>query len=113
MNTQKILTKLKDNPKEIKFIDVMTAIESDYNFTATAFKNGQHLNSEGENSGSCKVFSFAILNNLEKTQTLFLFGQYYQDVLNTPEGTDHQNIREFMQHGFSGLDFSRDALSPK
>ena len=34
-----------------------------------------------------------------------LWGQYYRDVLATPDGTDHQNIRNFMKNGWDGVDF--------
>jgi hypothetical protein len=34
-------------------------------------------------------------------------------VLKRPEGTDHQNIRNFMQHGWARVKFDRMPLQPK
>lgn len=85
------------------FQDFIAYIDENYHFIPTAFKNGNHYNQAGENNGSCKVFSFAKLEQLNQVETLTLFGQYYQNVLNTPEGTDHQNIRNFMVFGWDGI----------
>lgn len=100
--------------KEIKsFQDFISFIDENYHFTPTAFKNGNQFNQAGENNGSCKIFAFAQLQQLSKKETLELFGQYYQDVLNTPEGTDHQNIRNFMIFGWEGIHFEGNALEEK
>lgn len=95
------------------FQDFIAFIDENYHFIPTAFKNGNHYNQAGENSGSCKVFAFAKLEQLNQEETLSLFGQYYQDVQNTPEGTDHQNIRNFMIFGWDGIQFERVALVKK
>ena len=95
------------------FQDFIAFIDENYHFTPTAFKNGNHFNQAGENNGSCKVFAFAKLEQLNQEETLSLFGQYYQDVQNTPEGTDHQNIRNFMIFGWDGIQFERVALVKK
>jgi hypothetical protein len=72
------------------------------------------LNDAGKNNGSCKLFSFARLNKLSPQQTLHCFGAYYRDdVLKHPEGTDHQNIRNFIKTGWAGIEFSGSALTPK
>ncbi len=70
-------------------------------------------NAATENQGSAKIFSFAKLNGLNQAQTLSLFAEHYASVLATPEGTDHQNIRQFMQHGWDGIQFETLALSAK
>ena len=68
-------------------------------------------NAAGSNEGSCKIFAFALHQQLTPEQTLNLFGDYYQDVLNDPNGTSHQNIRNFMHSGWTGIKFaSPDAL---
>ncbi|MCL9809482.1 HopJ type III effector protein [Flavobacterium luminosum] len=95
------------------FQEIIAHIDENYEFTPTAFKNGNQYNQAGENNGSCKVFSYAKMHNLSKEDTLLLFGQYYQDVLNTPEGTDHQNIRNFMVYGWEGITFEGEALKSK
>jgi hypothetical protein len=41
-------------------------------------------------------------------------GEYYAGVLQTPDGDDHQNIRNFMASGWRGVLFPEGlALSPK
>ncbi len=87
----------------LKFTDVLNFIETNYQFTPTAFTNGEQHNAETENQGSAKVFAFAKLNDLTKEQTLALFAEHYQSVLATPDGNDHSNIRNFMQFGWDGI----------
>ena len=96
-----------------KFSDVIAHIDAAYTHTPTAFKNGAQHNAATENQGSAKVFSFAKLNDLDQAQTLSLFAEHYAAVLATPEATDHQNIRQFMQHGWSGIVFEGTALTAK
>jgi hypothetical protein len=105
------LQKLKQIPEAITFAETIATIESNYNFTPTAFQNGNQHNAAGENSGSCKLFAFAKLQNLTPEETLACFGAYYfEDVLKNPEGTDHQNIRNFMITGWDGIQFEGTAL---
>ncbi|KPZ67555.1 HopJ type III effector protein [Shewanella sp. P1-14-1] len=99
-----------DRQEERRFEDTMAIIDMYYKFTPTAFTNGQQQNSAEQNLGSCKVFSFAMRHKLSESQTLKLFGQYYQDVLATPQGAEHQNIRQFMQHGWAGIRFTGTPL---
>lgn len=106
--------KLKNTPKNIEFSETMAVIEANYNFTPTAFKNGDLQNNAGENSGSCKLFAFAKLQGFTKEETLACFGKFYfEDVLNDPNGKGHQNIRNFMKTGFDGLVFEENALIEK
>ena len=44
-----------------------------------------------------------MLAGLSKEETLALFGGYYRDVVATPEGDDHPNIRNFMKSGWEGV----------
>ena len=106
-----LLTALKS--EDIKFADVVTFIEDHYTHTPTAFKNGEAYNEASQNQGSAKVFSFARLNELSETDTLLLFAEHYQSVLNTPDAVDHQNIRQFIANGWSGVVFEGAALQPK
>ncbi|OGS71548.1 MAG: type III effector [Flavobacteria bacterium RIFCSPLOWO2_12_FULL_31_7] len=103
---QNLLNK-KSFPETIAFID------ENYTFTPTTFKNGNQMNIAGENNGSCKIFAFAQINQLSKDETLSLFGDFYQDVLNTPEATNHQNIRNFMIFGWEGIQFEGEVLRAK
>lgn len=96
---------------QLSFKEVIDFIEAHYDHQPTAFKNGDIFNEATQNQGSAKVFSFAQINNLTKEDTLHLFAEHYQSVLNTPEGTDHQNIRQFMKHGWDGIQFEGQALN--
>ena len=109
-----ILAQLKLDPQGIQFSDVISFIDEKYEFTPTRFSNGNTVNEAGQNNGSCKVISFAKLNQLSQEETLALFGDFYRkDVLEKPEGTDHQNIRNFMQFGWEGIKFEGEALQEK
>lgn len=106
-----MLEQLKNIPETLDFKEVIAFIEDHYDFTPTQFKNGNIVNEANQNNGSCKVFSFAKLNNLTKEETLSLFGDFYRnDTLGNPEGTDHQNIRNFMEFGWNGILFEGEAL---
>ena len=92
----------------------MAVIEANYDFTVCGFNNHGLLSSASENNGSCKILSFAIAEGLTEKQTLHCFGDYYRkDVLEKPNGDDHQNIRQFMTQGFKGLSFEGAALKPR
>ena len=108
------LTQLKTSPETIDFKEVIAFIDENYSFTPTRFTNGNTVNEANENNGSCKVFSFAKLKGLNEEETLALFGDFYRtDVLENPEGSDHQNIRNFMQYGWDGIAFEGQALAKK
>ena len=109
--TQNLLAQLKDGTA--KFADVLAFIEAHYQHTPTAFKNGAQSNAATENQGSAKVFSFAKLQGLNQADTLSLFAEHYAAVLTTPDATDHQNIRQFMQNDWDGIKFEGTALVMK
>lgn len=114
MNLTTFLHKLHNTPETVEFNDTISVIDALYDFTPMAFKNGDLLNAAGQNSGSCKLFAFARLQGLSPEQTLACFGAYYrQDVLNHPEGTDHQNIRNFMKYGWAGIEYPTVPLKPR
>ncbi len=114
MTLNTFLQRLNDAPETIAFTDTMAIIEALYDFTPTEFKNGELPNAAGQNNGSCKLFSFAKLQGLSQQQTLACFGDYHRkDVLENPQGSDHQNIRNFMKTGWEGISFQGDALAPK
>ena len=63
-------------------------------------------------SGKCEIHQVLVKDKRE--QTLYLFGDYYRkDVLENPEGTDHQNIRNFITSGWGGIKFEGTALIEK
>ena len=111
MNLDVFLEKLSSEPDSVAFDDAMAVIEQNYDFTETAFSNGETTNQAGQNNGSCKILAFGQLNQLPEDKLLHCFGDYYRnDVLGKPGGDDHQNIRQFMQHGWTGVSFDGQAL---
>jgi len=113
MELKSFLEKLRNTPTSVEFSQSIAVIEANYTFNPTAFSNGTMRNPAGENNGSCKIFSFGSLHKLTEEQTLSMFGEYYRnDVLGNPEGDDHQNIRNFIAHGWQGVKFEGQALTP-
>jgi hypothetical protein len=106
-----LIEKLKGN--SIVFKDVLEFIDARYQHQPTAFKNGEAYNESTQNQGSARVFAFAKLNELDAADTLYLFAEHYQSVLNTPDAMDHQNIRQFMKNGWTGIEFEGEALAAK
>ncbi len=113
-NLEAFLSRLKSEPSTVEFTEVMAIIDEHYEFTPTAFTNGSQQNAANENNGSCKVFAFARRHELSEAEALSCFGSYYRkDVLENPEGQDHQNIRNFMETGWGGIQFEAEPLSQK
>jgi hypothetical protein len=100
----------------VSFDETMAIIAAYYHYQPTEFSNGLNddalINPVGTNEGSCKIFAFAKLHQLGEQQTLSLFGDYYlKDVLPNPNGTGHQNIRNFMRFGWEGVHFNGEVLT--
>jgi hypothetical protein len=114
MTVAELVQKIKTQGENIQFSEIIETVDAHYNFTPTAFHNGETINEANQNNGSCKVFSFAKKHSLTQEETLACFGDYYRkDVLENPESTDHQNIRNFMKFGWDGIVFDGEALSEK
>ncbi len=112
MSINEFLETLKASPEAIDFDILMALIDANYIFTPCAFSNGDLQNKAGENSGSCKLFYFAKLQDLSEADTLACFGAYYrEDVLKNPDGDNHQNIRNFIKYGWQGVKFEAEALT--
>lgn len=113
MTLNDFLAQVKAN-LPVNFADTIAIISENYDYQPTAFRNGSAENAAGQNEGSCKIFAFAKLHNLSAMETLALFGDYYRiDVLQHPDATDHQNIRQFIQNGWAGIVFENEALKTK
>ena len=110
MTVEVLIYKVKQS-EILSFAEVIATIDANYSFTPSFFKNGDVVNEENQNNGSCKVFSFAKMHQLSEKETLFLFGEHYQKVLETPSDADHQNIRNFLKFGWNGIVFEKEALS--
>ena len=114
MELELFLNRLDADPGSIEFPDVVALINKLYSFIPTGFRNHEIYNEAGQNTGSCKVFAFARLHELDEEQTLALFGAYYRaDVLKSPEGDTHPNIRQFMSTGWDGIEFDDVPLRAK
>ncbi len=114
MTLNEFLQRLSAQGDTISFTDTMAVIDAAYDFTPAAFRNGNVHNEAGQNNGSCKILAFARRHQLDKDQTLNCFGDYYRkDVLENPDGDDHQNIRQFMANGWSAVAFDAEPLSEK
>ncbi|OAJ92666.1 HopJ type III effector protein [Vibrio bivalvicida] len=114
MDLKLFLDTLAQSPDSVQFEDTMAIIEANYIFTPTAFVNGEILNDANQNNGSCKIFSFGLLNQLDPASTLACFGKFYrEDVLGNPDGQDHTNIRNFIHFGWQGIKFEGNALVAK
>jgi len=112
MTLENFLQTIKNSPETIEFDQTMAVIDEAYRFTPTAFHNGNLTNEAGQNSGSCKIYAFGQLHALTEQQTLACFGHYYrEDVLQHPDGTNHQNIRNFIKTGWAGIEFSDQPLA--
>ena len=108
----KFLKRLATRPNEVTFEQSIQVIDAHFDFHPVSFVNGETQNQAGQNNGSCKIFAFAQLQGLDEPSTLACFGQFYRDdVLNNPNGNDHANIRNFIQHGWAGIDFDGVALT--
>ncbi|KZN30466.1 hypothetical protein N480_05795 [Pseudoalteromonas luteoviolacea S2607] len=113
-NIESFIKRVTTQGNTIEFEQTISLIDSHYEFNACAFKNGEQHNEAGTNLGSCKILAFAKLNNLSEHATLHCFGRYYrEDVLLNPKGTDHANIRNFIQFGWQGVSFSQLPLVQK
>lgn len=116
-NINELLVQLESRPETVTFQKVMNVIKANYHYSPTDFSNGKNddlvTNQAGENEGSCKLFAFALHQNLSESQTLHCFGDYYRvDVLEHPEAYDHANIRAFIKYGWDGIHFNETALTP-
>jgi hypothetical protein len=108
-----LLEKIQTTPELLSFTEVIAYIDDHYHFEPIAFTNGNVHNAAGQNAGSNKLFQFALLHKLSAQQTLQCFAEHYQDVLNNPNAETHQNIRNFIQYGFEGLQFEKLTLVTK
>ena len=114
MTTQTWPTLLDDlRAQSAAFSTVIAWINLHYDYTPCAFSNGVTNNAAGENEGACRVFAFAHLNKLSEQDTLLCFAEHYTAVLAAPNGSDHANIRAFMNTGWTRIHFDGMALLAK
>lgn len=113
MTEQDLIHALQHSPEQLSFAATLAVIDAHYDFTPTAFTNGELENAAGENNGSCKIFAFGQLHQLSVEQAVAAFGEHYRGVLADPTGQGHQNIRNFIKHGWSEIHYQGQPLARK
>ena len=113
MIIKELLAALYQQPETIQFEQVIAAIDAEFDFKPTAFIVGKQQNAAGENQGSCKVLAFAHSAGLSQKHALLLFAEHYRAVLAEPDGSAHQNIRQFMEHSWQQVSFATKPLHKK
>ncbi|WP_459207862.1 HopJ type III effector protein [Pseudomonas sp. MLB6B] len=98
------------NSGEHAFADTLAFVAEHYRYTPQGFDNNGLVSAAGQNEGSCKTLGLALLENFTKDEALLAFGEHYRDVLSTPEGSDHGNIRALMKGGLAGITFQAQPL---
>ncbi len=98
---------------QLSFKDVLAFIDANFSYTPVSFYNGEVVNPPGVNEGSAKVFGLAKLYGLNQLDTLKLFAEHYQAVLESPNGKDHANIRNFLYYGWQGFGMPVNALTAR
>ena len=116
MDIDSLLQQLRTAPERVEFAQVQDCIAAHYHYTPTRFRNGLGDdpvdNPAGSNEGSCRLFAFAQLHDLNEARTLACFGRYYrEDVLGDLGGSGHANIRRFLRDGWDGIRFDGTALT--
>ncbi|MBK4990772.1 HopJ type III effector protein [Pseudomonas sp. S60] len=95
------------------FADTLAFVAEHYDYQPQAFDNGGLQSAAGQNEGSCKTLGLALLEGLSDQEALLAFGEHYRDVVATPEGSDHGNIRALIKHGLAGVTFAAQPLTRK
>lgn len=68
-------------------------------FRAIPFQvDGGPENLAGENTGALTILWYATSKHLKVSDTLTLFGEHFEAVVQDPDGTSHPNIRALMKH---------------
>ena len=110
---QSFIERLRLNADSIAFAEVIDLIDTYYHHTPTAFSNGSLINQAGENQGSAKVLSFARLHGLTNKRPFTVLPSIGVRCVQIPMAADHQNIRQFMQNGWDGVQLSEACLTIK
>ena len=109
-NTAKDTLLASIESQEHLFATTLAFIKTWYDFTPTAFRNGDIMNSAQQNQGSAQVFALSQLLNLSRDQTLACFGEHYREALETPEVDNHRNLRRVLREGNVDITFDQFPL---
>ena len=96
---------------EHQLAETLAFIDAHYEHQPTAFDNGPVHNSAEQNQGSCKVLAMALDRGLSDEQALHCFAEHYRSVLQTPDGSDHANIRALQRGGLAAVRFDGTPLT--
>lgn len=88
---------------QVTFKETIALIDEYFVYFEVPFSCGDLKSKPNENTGSAKIFSFALLTQMDEKATLGLFGEIARDL--SPSGTDHANIRNFIKSGWRGVTF--------
>mmetsp|Transcript_22985 Transcript_22985/g.38474 ORF Transcript_22985/g.38474 Transcript_22985/m.38474 type:complete len:216 (+) Transcript_22985:67-714(+) len=89
--------------KETTLDETLTLLDKHYDYFEVPFTCGEVTNQPNENKGSAKILSFGLMTGMTEEQTLSLFGEVYRDL--SPDGQDHQNVRNFAKFGWAKVVF--------
>ena len=95
---------------DYQFGETLEFIAEHYDYSPSAFKNGDLHNPAGQNEGACRLIGLALLESLSLEEALLGFGEHFRSVLSNPDGQDHGNIRALMNSGLTGVRFAAAPL---
>ncbi|MBT3852888.1 hypothetical protein HOF65_02590 [bacterium] len=107
------VTKSLDNKLLWPFNATIFFIHSEYEYEAKPFSIAGKESKAGQNEGTAKILAFSIDNGLNLQDTLLLFGDFFQEVNDDPEGVEHENIRLLMANGLESVKFSKGSCLRK
>ena len=110
---QQLLEAVYERPESLIFSQVLGVIATEFDVSPSAFTNGGIHNSAEQNQGSCQILGFAHQAGLSQAHTLKLFAEHYRAVLADPTGTNHANIRQFIERGWRGVSFAQAPLAKR
>lgn len=86
------------------------ALKYFYKIPNSGFSIGNCVNGPNENTGSLLIFMYARAGKqvLSNDQIKELFAEAWDEVVEDPEGSSHQNIRNFIQYGIAGVVFENE-----
>lgn len=87
----------------ITYQQTIDFIDKHYCYFAVPFKCGDITYEPNVKTGAAKIFSFGLMTQMTKDQTLRLFGEYYRDLKPTD---DRPNVKNFIDYGWNGISFS-------
>ena len=82
---------------------ILAVIRMFYLIEPQEFEVGSYHNALGDNLDTLAIIGYAEVHHLTDSETLAMFCEAYTEVLNSPDGDNHPNIRAFMDVGHKGF----------